>query len=60
MVGQQALGGVDSLFFDRDTGSTRLAQRLQQTYGEEDGEVRFPTDEWQALALIADIRRSEG
>jgi hypothetical protein len=36
-----------------------LGDRLRQTYGEEDGEVRFPTEDWQALALIADIRRSE-
>ena len=35
-----------------------LSGQLKNTYGEEDGEVRFPTEEWQALAMIADIRRS--
>ena len=37
-----------------------VSGQLKETYGEEDGEVRFPTDEWKALALIADIRRSGG
>ena len=29
---------------------------LKEKYGEEDGEVCFPTDEWKALAFIADVR----
>ena len=46
--------GIGVFNFNRE-----LAERLRQTYGEEDGDVRLPTEEWQALALIADIRRSE-
>ena len=46
--------GIGVFNFNRE-----LAERLRQTYGEEDGDVRFPTEEWRALALIADIRRSE-
>ncbi len=34
-----------------------LSRQLKRVYGEEDGEVRFPTEEWQALALIQDIRQ---
>ncbi|MBT8071211.1 MAG: BLUF domain-containing protein [Gammaproteobacteria bacterium] len=46
--------GIGVFNFNRE-----LAERLRQTYGEEGGDVRLPTEEWQALALIADIRRSE-
>ena len=34
-----------------------IAQRLQHAFGEEDGGIRLPTDEWQALALINEIRQ---
>ncbi len=37
----------------------KLAQQLMATYGERDGEVRFPNQEWQVLAMINDIRRSD-
>ncbi len=33
-----------------------LAQELMHKYGEEDGGVRFPLEEWMALALINDVR----
>jgi hypothetical protein len=36
-----------------------IAERLKHAFGEEDGGVRLPTDEWQALALINDIRHSQ-
>jgi hypothetical protein len=37
-----------------------IARRLREAYGEEDGDVRLPTREWQALALINDIRQAPG
>ena len=33
-----------------------MAKRLKAKYGEEEGGVYFPIDEWRALALIEDIR----
>lgn len=36
---------------------TELSEHLKKSYGEEDGEVRFPTEEWKVLAMIHDIRR---
>ena len=38
-------------------GNNGLWFSFPQVKGEEDGEVRLPTDEWQALALINDIRQ---
>jgi hypothetical protein len=35
-----------------------LSRQLKLAYGEEDGEVRFPTEEWEALSLIRDIRQA--
>ena len=35
--------------------NTDLAETLKHKYGEEDGNVLFPTSEWKALALINDI-----
>ena len=35
-----------------------LSDQLKETYGVEDGEVCFPVQEWQALAMIADLRRA--
>ncbi len=37
-----------------------LAQQLKNSYGAENGEVRFPTEEWKVLAMIHDIRRATG
>ena len=37
-----------------------LSQQLKNSYGEENGEVRFPTEEWKVLAMIHDIRRATG
>lgn len=34
-----------------------LTQQLKRGFGEENGEVRLPVDEWEALALINDIRQ---
>ena len=33
-----------------------LAGQLKRTYGEKNGEVHFPTQEWQVLSMISDIR----
>ena len=38
--------------FNRD-----LLDDLIEQYGEEDGSVRFPVEEWKVLALISDLRR---
>lgn len=38
--------------------NAELSKRLQDTFGEEDGELRLPTEEWAALALINDIRHA--
>ena len=35
-----------------------LSDQMKETYGEEDGEVRLPVQEWQALAMIADLSRA--
>ena len=34
-----------------------LIEDLIDQYGEEEGSVRFPIEEWKVLALIADLRR---
>ena len=45
--------GITGVFdFNRD-----LIDDLIDQYGEEDGSVRFPVEEWKVLALISDLRR---
>ena len=34
-----------------------LSRQLKKSYGEENGELRFPIEEWKVLAMIHDIRR---
>jgi len=36
--------------------NVELERHLKNKYGEEDGGVRFPTEEWAALSLMHDIR----
>ena len=36
-----------------------LSRQLKLSFGEEDGEVRFPNEEWEALLLINEIRRAQ-
>ena len=36
--------------------NSALVRQLKLTYGEENGEVRLPTEEWQVLSMISDIR----
>lgn len=33
-----------------------LIEDLKQQYGEEEGSVRFPVEDWKVLALISDLR----
>ncbi len=47
-----AMHGIDVFNFNHE-----LSQQLKDSYGEENGEVRFPTEEWEVLSLIHDIRR---
>ena len=35
----------------------QVYQRLKSAFGEEDGELQLPNDEWGALALINSIRQ---
>jgi hypothetical protein len=49
-----AMHGIGLFNFNRE-----LSQHLKSSYGEEDGEVRFPTEEWAVLSMINDIRRSK-
>jgi hypothetical protein len=34
----------------------RIEKQLMEKYGEEDGGIHFPLEEWQALAMINDIK----
>lgn len=36
-----------------------LAETLKEKYGEENGEVHFPLEEWQVLAMVQDMRMIE-
>jgi hypothetical protein len=44
--------GIGVFNFNRE-----LSRQLKRSFGEEDGEVRFPTEEWEALSLINEIRQ---
>jgi hypothetical protein len=33
-----------------------LEKSLKEKYGEEDGGIRFPTEEWSSLSLMHDIK----
>lgn len=46
--------GIGVFNFNKD-----IEQYLVKKYGEEDGSVRFPLEEWMALALINDIRMTD-
>ena len=43
--------------FDMDPDLTR---RLKLKYGDDEGEVKFPTEEWAVLSLMYDIRVIDG
>ena len=54
IFGAWAMHGIGLFNFNRE-----LSQQLKASYGEDDGEVRFPTEEWAVLSMINDIRRSK-
>ena len=53
IFGTWAMHGVGLFNFNSE-----ISEQLKASYGEEDGEVCFPTEEWSALSMIHDIRRS--
>ncbi|MBT8053426.1 MAG: BLUF domain-containing protein [Xanthomonadales bacterium] len=53
LFGGWAMHGIGIFDFNED-----LSAALISKWGEESGGVRFPVQEWQALALINDIRSS--
>ena len=51
LFGGWAMHGVGIFDFNRD-----LIDDLIRQYGEEEGSVRFPVEDWKVLALISDLR----
>jgi len=51
LFGGWAMHGVGIFDFNRE-----LIDDLIEQYGEEEGSVRFPTEDWKVLALISDLR----
>jgi hypothetical protein len=54
LFGDWVMHGIGLFDFNAE-----LSQALIEKWGEEDGGVRFPLQEWQTLALISDIRASQ-
>ncbi|MFC1696341.1 hypothetical protein ACFL1C_09535 [Pseudomonadota bacterium] len=53
LFGEWAMHGIGIFDFNDE-----LSKALMKKWGEEDNGVRFPVQEWQALALISDIKAS--
>ena len=51
LFGGWTMHGVGIFDFNQD-----LIDDLVRKYGEEDGSVRFPVEDWKVLALISDLR----
>ena len=51
LFGGWGMRGIGAFDFNR-----RIESELKQKYGEEDGGIHFPLEEWQALAMINDIK----
>jgi hypothetical protein len=51
LFGGWTMHGVGIFDFNQD-----LIDDLVRQYGEEEGSVRFPVEDWKVLALIADLR----
>ncbi len=51
LFGSWDMHGVGLFQFEKS-----LSEQLIAKYGEEEGGVRFPTEEWRALSLIDDVR----
>lgn len=52
LFGGWAMHGVGVFDFNRELIDDLIAQ-----YGEEEGSVRFPVEDWKVLALISDLRK---
>jgi hypothetical protein len=51
LFGGWGMRGIGAFDFNQ-----QLERQLKDKYGEEDGSIRFPLEEWQALAMINDIK----
>ncbi len=51
LFGGWGMRGIGAFDFNKN-----LESALQKKYGEEEGGIRFPLEEWQALAMINDIK----
>jgi hypothetical protein len=51
LFGGWGMRGIGAFDFNKD-----LEQQLIAKYGEEEGGIHFPLEEWQVLAMISDIR----
>lgn len=51
LFGGWAMHGIGIFDFNRE-----LIDDLVRQYGEEEGSVRFPVEDWKVLALISDLR----
>lgn len=51
IFGDWAMHGIGIFDFNLE-----LAERLKQKFGEENGDLRLPVEEWQVLSMISDIR----
>lgn len=51
LFGSWAMRGIGAFDFNQ-----RIENELKRKYGEENGGIHFPLEEWQALAMINDIK----
>jgi hypothetical protein len=51
LFGSWGMRGIGAFDFN-----LQIETELKQKYGEEDGGIHFPLEEWQALAMINDIK----
>ena len=51
LFGGWGMRGIGAFDFNRE-----IEEQLKHKYGEEGGSIRFPVEQWQALAMINDIK----
>jgi hypothetical protein len=51
LFGGWGMRGIGAFDFNK-----QIEQQMKEKYGEEDGGMRFPLEEWQALGMINDIK----
>jgi len=51
LFGGWGMRGIGAFDFNKD-----IERQLMEKYGEEDGGIHFPLEEWQALAMLNDIK----